>query len=446
MHSCKDITEYINSICTQIRWGRAHERVAEEMEDHIIDSRDAYIAQGLDEPTATKKAIADTGDATALGLDFDRVHRPKPQWLMLAAVAAFLAIGIIASILFDGGDIGRRLIFTAVGIAVMFAAYFADFTILGKYSVLIFFGFITVAVVLLINTPINWFHHTFINASLLLFPLVFASCLFGLRGKRIAGVILATGAYLILCFVAALFSATGLFIFMIAGVLLLSIAILKGWFNANKILSLAIAWLPFLVITISGIISGSARLIYSFNPHLDPLGSGFVAIQTRRVISGAVFLGEGTVNTDFIPDRISNSLLTRVIAYYGWLPFLFLIIAIVAFIILGTKKAFYKKNNFGLMVSLAVLITFTIQAIAYTAYNLGVTIAAMSLPLISPGNAAMVVNMGLIGFMLSVFRSGDVVMEKIISADEKSSKIFTWEDGKLIIDVKAWRDIKSLQQ
>jgi len=440
MHLCKDITEYINSICSQIRWKKAHERIAEEIEAHIIDSRDAYIAQGQDEPTATKKAIADTGDATALGLGFDRIHRPKPQWIMLAAVAAFLAVGIVASLLLhDGVDIQRRLIFTAVGIVVMFAAYFADFTILGRHSILILFGVIVTAVALLIYTGGNW-AHPILSVFPLLFPLVFAPCIFALRNKGIAGIVWAIVIYIVLCFTAALLHTTGLLTFMVAGVLLLSVAILKGWFGVNKILNMVIAWLPFLAITISGIILNRGTLTRSFNPHLDPLGSGFVALQTRRAISGAVFLGEGAVNTDFVPDRISNSLLTSVLSYYGWLPFLLIIGTLILFIIFGTKKAYHQKNKLGLMVSLAVLITFAIQVIAYTVYNLGLPIAIMSLPLISPGNAAMVVNMGLIGFMLSVFRTGDVIVEKEVLADAEQNKILTWQDGKLIINTKAFQN------
>ena len=58
------------------------------------------------------------------------------------------------------------------------------------------------------------------------------------------------------------------------------------------------------------------------------------------------------------------------------------------------------------------MMTFCIQVIIYISFNLGIPLAApISLPLISHGNVATVINLILIGVMLSVFRTGDVVTD-----------------------------------
>ena len=77
------IKEYAVLVSQQIRWKKARNRVLEEITDHIVDGRDYYIAQGIDEQLATDKAIVDTGDYMIIGSELNRVHRPKPQWVIV---------------------------------------------------------------------------------------------------------------------------------------------------------------------------------------------------------------------------------------------------------------------------------------------------------------------------------------------------------------------------
>ncbi|MDR1539643.1 MAG: permease prefix domain 1-containing protein [Clostridiales bacterium] len=124
MLSLERINEYVNVVRQQIRWKKAGFRVAEEVTNHIIDCRDSYMARGLDEKIATEKAIAETGDAVAIGAQLDRVHRPKPQWGMFAATAALLMLGLLVRLfVFNNEDrtglMSIRLLFTRLGVAGM---------------------------------------------------------------------------------------------------------------------------------------------------------------------------------------------------------------------------------------------------------------------------------------------------------------------------------------
>ncbi len=184
MTSLERIQAYVNTVCQQIRWKKAHNRVSEELLNHIEDGRDSYITQGLDENTATEKAIAETGDAADIGTQLDRIHRPKPQWGMLAATVVLLLLGLLVRLFVfrdadEVGFISTRLLFTGIGIVGMIAAYFADFTFIGKYPKTIYFGimFISVAIiffsplvnkVLYLNRIFSYGQHV-----ILLFPLAF---------------------------------------------------------------------------------------------------------------------------------------------------------------------------------------------------------------------------------------------------------------------------------
>ena len=110
MRSLNKINEYVNTVCQNIRWKKARFRISEEITNHLIDGRDSYIEQGLDEDSATDKSISDTGNAAIVGTQLDRVHRPKPQWSMFAWIAGFLLFGILVSVLvFESIDISGRL-------------------------------------------------------------------------------------------------------------------------------------------------------------------------------------------------------------------------------------------------------------------------------------------------------------------------------------------------
>ena len=91
MASPKDpIRQYVSDLCQQIRWKKVHGSIQEELEAHIMDTRDHYIYTGMDPHQATRQAIKDTGDATLLGSQLDAIHRPKAQWGMFGWVAGFM--------------------------------------------------------------------------------------------------------------------------------------------------------------------------------------------------------------------------------------------------------------------------------------------------------------------------------------------------------------------
>ena len=51
----------------QIRWKKAQSPVLEEINNHIIDQRNAFVSDGFNEEEATNKAIAEMGDPIAVG-------------------------------------------------------------------------------------------------------------------------------------------------------------------------------------------------------------------------------------------------------------------------------------------------------------------------------------------------------------------------------------------
>jgi len=455
MPSFDKINEYAALVSQQIRWEKARLRVSEEITNHIVDGRDSYIAQGFDEQTATDKAIADTGDSMTIGTRLDRIHRPKPQWTMFAWVIGFILLGLFISLfIFDdvnvtGRLLTRRLLLTAISVVVMMSAYFADFTILGKYPRRICLGVgLLMAAAYNINvfvTHIVVFNMEFqLQTLALLLPVVFAPIIYISRNKSYWGLLGCLLTYGLLCLVT--FSAnhlSGFVHFVIIGMALLIIAVIKNWFGVNRVMGIVLTLVPYIIffavmIFIYG--RGSwvfARLMGAINPYSDPLGSGFLAIQARELLSSAALVGEGSM-PEFFPQAwlYSDFILLTVINRFGWLAFAVVMGALLLFIGKVTARCIKQKSSLGFFISIAVALTLFVQIFMYVIFNMGFTLTHISLPLISPGNSAMVINMGLIGFMLSVFRTGDAVDDKNAVSVIKQNAFVTWHDGKLTIDFK----------
>ena len=444
MNSLDSIGEYVLSVCQQLRWKRARQRVSVEMTNHIIDSRNAYMTQGLDELSATERAIADTGDAADIGMRLDRIHRPKPQWGMLCATLVLLLIGLlISAFLFNGSDNTGpayiRLLYTAIGIAGMIGAYYADFTLLGKYPKTIYFGLIGayllwLAALIVFPGGLGFLPQAprasslyFPHYVVLLSPIAFSAVIFAMRNKGYKGVLLCSLAFLPLCYIGASPFLTGFFYVTAIGISLFGMAIHKNWFGTNKLKSFLIVIAPpVLIIALLLVMPNSLLLRWlkaAIDPYTDPMGLGSWGVTVRELLSGASFYGTGSMQGEHylllleqLPQIYYRELLlTLLIAQLGWGAFAAIVVIMLFFVAKGLKCSLRQRGSLGLFTSTGIIMAFSLQVLGYVAYNLGFTLGhPISLPLISHGNAEMVINLVLIGFMLSVFRIGDVVSDEMV--------------------------------
>ena len=87
------IREYLDTVQEQIRWKRARPVVVRELEQHLTDQRDAFLEEGSAPEEAERLAVEEMGDPVSAGTELDRVHRPKPQWGLLATTLALALLG-----------------------------------------------------------------------------------------------------------------------------------------------------------------------------------------------------------------------------------------------------------------------------------------------------------------------------------------------------------------
>lgn len=453
------IKAYIHSVCHQIHWKKAHAMVAKELENHILDQRDAYMAKGMEETTALDKAIAQMGDPIIVGTQLDHTHRPQNQWGMMGLAVAILGLGFLLRMFFmaEGktlDPIFNQVILLVIGIGVMFATYCIDFSLLGRHPYLVYcpllaisgaafllYPFVQGRDIFLVSTP-------FISYLPLLFPLAFAVIVYDMKGKGYWGVCLCGFALVLFAGIALLIpTASGFLLFVLTAFWFLGIGILKNWFALPKRSSYGFLGVPVGIIALLPALSlftnnyRWTRLQGILHWELDASGAGYVQMATRTALAHAKLFGKGSIPDDYagfvlqMPKIDTDFFLTYLIYHVGWIAFALVMVVLAIFVVQGYKRCLQQKSQLGLFISTAIMLTFTWQIIGYVAYNLGFQLfAPISLPLISYGNAAMVLNLGLLGLMFSVFRNGDTVEDKNFWTYPKKKRVI-WQDGKLIISM-----------
>ena len=179
------------------------------------------------------------GDPIVVGEQLDRTYRPRPDWPLLAMTATMLLLGLAIQILIGPNHLNngaemfqKQIIWAGIAILVMFAAYFLDFTIIGKYPEVVFFA---LSVITLANYYIFTLFTGIGNNSLttiypmLLFPTAFAGFVYSMRNKGYGGLILCGAALIVpACLFMLIHNLTVLFLICISCLIILTVAVAKG--------------------------------------------------------------------------------------------------------------------------------------------------------------------------------------------------------------------------
>jgi len=410
MQTFEKIQEYATAVCDQIKWKKAHAVISEEIENHLIDQRDAYMAGGAGETAATNKAIVQMGDPIAIGTQLDRTHRPKPQWSMMLLTAALLFTGFLIRILIvnNGSSpwpMPMQLISAVIGLGLMAAAYFTDFTLIGKYPKAIYFSILALSVAALIILRSGDTPDFRAGLMALLFPLGFAAIVYAVRNKGYSGIILCGMSFLLPACIALLVpTVSGFLLFAVSGLVILSIAISKRWFKVKILYGYLLVFMPVAVVFLLGALNMShdsyrwERLQVAIDPSIDPNGAGYMGMLIRTLLKGSKLVGHGVMPAaaTVVPwsGNDTDYLLTSLIFNIGWIAFIIVMGALLFFIVKGFLLCFRQRSGLALFVSASVMLTFTIQVIGYVAANLGFQLTApISLPLLSHGNIATIINL-----------------------------------------------------
>lgn len=447
------LQEYLQTVGEQIRWARARAPLTTELRTHLLEQYDDYRSQGLDEDTALDETLRQMGDPIAVGQELDLVHRPQPQWGLLCLTGLLVLAGSILRLwlLSDTTEFWvfnrplHTVLAVVLGVACMLGLYLGDYGLLGRYAKQLYGATILAGLLsLFFSREVMGFSY-FTRYIVLLFPIAYALWVYSFRGKDWSGLVWAIIGGIPLAVIALCTPyLLGCFLLLISGFAVLLAAIWKGSFRINRRIAAGVVS-GFALAAAGGVCWVSRRtiqnrLLYVLHPELDPLGRGYQALVLREALAGAQSWGEGALSGSFVgydywrvvPEGDADCFLTTIIYHLGWVPFLLLCGALLLLLAWALVKCLRQKNVLGRLLSIAILLTFGLQFAASVLLNLGFVFTSATCPFLI-GNLHTVLDMALMGIMLSVFRQEHLPTASLTQLPSRPAK---WPRYTISVSIK----------
>ncbi|MDM8313577.1 hypothetical protein SAMN04487885_1483 [Clostridium cadaveris] len=92
----KEIEEYLDEICSHVKYKRDRQAIREEIGSHINERIWDLKHDGVSEEEAVAKAIESMGDADTIGISLNKVHNPILGWIFfITNIAAKVSMGAL---------------------------------------------------------------------------------------------------------------------------------------------------------------------------------------------------------------------------------------------------------------------------------------------------------------------------------------------------------------
>lgn len=446
-----NLHEYLDTLTEQIRCKRARPMIETEISNHIHDQANVYKADGMEEQEAIEEAVRQMGDPIEAGAALDRVHRPKMSWSLTALFVFLVLTGmtmqIILSLGYADGTISQasenlQLIIniirnSAVCLLVAASICILDYSILSKYPLIIFWGFIGIGFIyMLMNIQYTNGINRITYYFMAIVAVLFCNVIYAHRGKGIKGAV-----YSLLSFLAVFFaftrvgsSFTGVMEFSCVILLLLSAATIKGWFGKAKKRVLAIFWSVMFIIpatifgiTVFGISYDNTYKLENYQlmrlksifgiffqqPGAGELGFSYQYFALNEIMDKVTWFGSKKTTLGTLPSPSSDYIITSIFSYFGILAASLVILSFVFLIYKAFHISRHQKNSFGCLVSYACTFIMLVKGVIYIYSNLfsGV-LSQVSMPFLSYGLSNAIVSGILAGLLLSIYRNSNIISEK----------------------------------
>lgn len=415
------LSAWLKQATDQMRWQRARPMAEKELSDHLTDQYEAFLEEGMDEVAAAQATAREMGDAVETGTQLDRAWRPQPDWVMLGIVLVVAAAGLMLQYSMRAHNDLEWYMFLGkyvAGAVCLLAAYFVDYTILGRHSWLLYGAWVTIGLLLTVG-PFrveSMGKLNYLACWVWFFPVLFAGILFRQRGKGTRGIcicLLSLPAMWVLAMAAPTLAAVAVLTLVSCG--MLAVAVWRGVFGRRTRGKLALAVLPlllaavyvaFLLLFDAGVREAFA---IAFDPSVDPQGEGYWGMIVRQMMFGSPEgQGPGLMFMQW-NDAMTDWLLMTTKWTWGWPGAALLIGAEVLLLVWGFRIARKQTGLLARSVCMGVMVTFALQTLQYVLHNCGIIlISAYGLPLLSYGGMYLCQTMLLLGLLLSAQRSGQL--------------------------------------
>ena len=451
------IKEFLNTVCEQIKYKPIRNSISEELKNHIEESKENYIRDGLEEKEAEEKAIVQMGNAEEIGKKLNKIHKPKLDWKLLIILIVLLGFGFLvaftraSNIVSDGYNnnnyIERYVSALIVGSIFSIFIYFVDYTKIMKYSN-IFYIIATLVIVysFLFGININGLPYIYISPSITFSPVIIAMPLYiiafvgfineekqykkniiilnrDINLKLLKIISLSIISIIILAIIPSITSAfmLGLIYLIIGSVKLVQT---KTNIKRNLLMLWGIPTILGLILLLCVIIERPYivdRFVAVYNPESQVDGYGWITLNRKLIINSAQIIGE-TDDTSNALDQIDedvNYAFISILAHYGWVVSIGIVIAVLALSIELIINSIRIKEINGKLLIIGMSSMFILQSIFNILMNLNLIIDAnFNLPFVSYGRLNLIVNMMCLALVLAIYRRKDILIRNNIKAEK----------------------------
>lgn len=447
------IKEFLNAVCEQIKYKPIRNSISEELENHIEESKENYIEEGMQKEEAEEKAIAQMGNAEEIGKKLNKIHKPKLDWKLLIILIVLLGFGFLVAFTRETKIVSYKFDFIAryissaiVGGILSIFIYFIDYTKIKKYSN-IFYIIATLFMVysLLFGIKINGL--SYIYFSLITFsPVIIAMPLYiiafvgfineekqykkniiilnrDINLKLLKIISLSIISIIILAIIPSITSAfmLGLIYLIIGSVKLVQT---KTNIKRNLLMLWGIPTILGLILLLGVMIEKPYivdRFVAVYNPESQADCYGWLPLNRKIIINSAQTFGEADDTSNALEqiDEDVNYAFISILAHYGWIVSIGIVIAVLALSIELIINSIKIKEINGKLLIIGMSSMFILQSIFNILMNLNLIIDAnFNLPFVSYGRLNLIVNMICLALVLAIYRRKDILIRNNIKAEK----------------------------
>lgn len=453
------INEFLNSVCEQIKYKPIRNIIAEELKDHIEDKKEELIEMGQNEEEAEKNAVEQMGDAEIIGKQLNKVHRPRLDWKLLIILVVLLIFGFVISYIITENEHTEMMqymkegvseyittnymikyaCFVVLGFSIGVIIYFCDYKKI-KNKPLILYIIATVVIILafLFGISVNGINflrigNYSIRSNTIAIPLYILAFIGFIENineenkltklfkekniKTNANVLILVVLSLISLLMLSLIpSLSSVIVLAITYLILATKKIVRE--SENKRKHLLILWgIPIIIGTVFILFEVLAnpyvldKFISVYNPEEYKETEGWRALNRKEIIESAQKFGKAENMSDaiYLFDGFGNNEIISILAHFGWIPTVTLIIAVLAFSIKLVINSFKIKEKYGSLIILGIGCMFILQSIFNVLINFNLLFdASFNLPFVTYGCGELVVNMMCLALIFAVYRKKDV--------------------------------------
>lgn len=424
----RSVNEFLDRVCRQVRAKDMHAEIREELLSHIEERTERLKLEGNAEEPAVLEAVKQMGAPEEIGRSLHMAHRPQLDWKLLVLLGLLSLIGLLGMLNVDYSGtpavtdlFAYKAGYFAIGMLMLALFYFFDYRKLRKYSgVLFFLTLCSMALTLVRGTTING-QMLYLDVGSIMIPslgtLSVVLLLIAMAGMKPA-------------------SEWGLwesvFQLLYRGVLPM---VLYGVSNSKVYLIVymlgfaAMLWVTaksakqfMLLLTLPLI--GLACVLWTKMPYLmwrleglsdQEGGGGYFMRVTAEAVTSAGWFGQGFgAANPGIPYVQSDAIFPYLVYCFGWVFGIVLAGLVLLFLfriwrISGVLRDAYAKN-----IATGIIVVLGIRFVLPLLMGLGIAPAvSLDLPFIAYGGTNQVLDMAVIGLILSVYRRKNMIPSEV---------------------------------